>query len=241
MFAYARNMQLALTDKLRRVGLASGAGVAMLLGAGFLLAALWTYLAHHLGWGSMNASLAMGGVLVLIGVILLMMARKERHRAPSSEELRTEVQEQLNLLANTAVTRVSDAADAALGRVSAKADEFMGKAENRAHSLADDLSYRANRMADHAEARVYSATRHIGEDTVRKLGIPPQIVSLAGRKLGAARDGGIGTYAPLLGAFAVGITLASRLQDWRHRDDDADDDFDDGYDDWNDDDQTWHR
>ena len=44
MFAYARNMQLALGDKLRRAGLTAGAGVFLLIGLGFLLAALrWSW------------------------------------------------------------------------------------------------------------------------------------------------------------------------------------------------------
>ena len=44
------------------------------------------------------------------------------------------------------------------------------------------------------------------------------------------------TIPPLMGAFAVGVALASKLQSWRHRDDDeydfveADYDDDDRYD-----------
>ena len=41
MFDYARNMQLALTDRLRRAGLMAGAGAVLLIAAGFLLAALF--------------------------------------------------------------------------------------------------------------------------------------------------------------------------------------------------------
>ena len=60
MFDYARNMQLALSDAGRRAGMKAAAGVVALIGAGFLVAALWTFLAYHLHWGSLGASLAIG-------------------------------------------------------------------------------------------------------------------------------------------------------------------------------------
>ncbi|MTH63602.1 phage holin family protein [Paracoccus shanxieyensis] len=235
MFAYARNMQLALSDKLRRAGLASAAGIFLLVGAGFLLAALWTFLARNMGWGPLHASLAIGGGSVVIALILVLMARRERHAAPTPDELRDEVQQQLNLLADTAITRASDAADAAMGRASAKASELMGLAENRAHSFADDLSYRATRMVDRTEAKVQGAAMRMGEDAARRFGISPAILQV-GRRRDAGEGGPVSTFAPLLGAFAVGITLASRVQDWRHRDDDLIDDHDDWDDDWIDDD-----
>ena len=109
MFVYAKNMQLALSDKLHRLGLAAGAGVVLILGAGFLLAALWTWLAYHLGWGSLGASLAIGLVMVVIGVIFLMMAKHERHPMPSTDELKAEVQQQLHLAADTAIAKVTGA------------------------------------------------------------------------------------------------------------------------------------
>lgn len=241
MFAYAKNMQLALSDKLRRTGLAAGAGVVLMLGAGFLLAALWTYLAYHLGWGSVVASLAIGGALVVIGLICLIMAKRERHRAPTADELKSEVSEQISLMANTAISRASDAADAAFGRANDTANEFLQRAEHKAHSVADDLSYRANRFADHAEAKVYGSARHMGEKTAQTFGISPQLMRMASEKLGNGKGSNAATLAPVLGAFAIGITLASRFQDWRHRDDAAypedDDDYydeDTDFDDWDD-------
>lgn len=221
MIAYAKNMQLALSDRFRRAGLAAGAGLMMAVAVGFLMAALWTYLADHLHWGSMLASLAIGGGLVVIGLICLMMAKRERHRTPTTEELRTEVAEQLNVMTNAAINRASDAADLAFGRVADKAGDLLNVAENKAHSVADDLSYRANRFADQAEAKVYGTARGMGEAAASKLGISPHLVRLAGAKLGPERVSNAAAIAPLLGAFAVGITLASRLQEWRHRDDAA--------------------
>lgn len=214
MFAYAKNMQLALSDKLRRTGLAAGAGVVLTLGAGFLLAALWTYLADHLGWGPLFASLAIGSVLVVVGLIFLLMARSERHPVPSTDDLRLEVEQQLNLAANAAINKVSDAADSTLERAASKASAILDLAEHKVHAVSDDLGYRANRMADRAEARVYGAARHAGEATAQKLGLG----SMLGRGGEDGRASKLATVAPLLGALAVGVTLASRFQDRRHRD-----------------------
>jgi len=213
MFVYARNVQLAFSDKLRRIGLGLVAGVVLTIGCGFLLAALWTWLAVHLGWGPLGASLAIGGGLVVIGLITLAIAGRERHAMPTTDALRLEVEQQLNLAANTALAKASDAADSALERASAKAAEVMDLAENKIHSVADDLGYRANRMADRAEARVYTAARQAGETTARKLGFGAMVDDR-----NAEPRSGLSTYAPLLGALAVGVTLAARLQDWRHRD-----------------------
>lgn len=44
MFDYVNKLQLALGDKARRTGLKIGAGVVVLIGAGFLTAALWSWL-----------------------------------------------------------------------------------------------------------------------------------------------------------------------------------------------------
>ncbi|MBD9528208.1 MULTISPECIES: phage holin family protein [Paracoccus] len=211
MFVFARNMQLAASDKMRRAGLAVGAGVVLTIGAGFLLAALWTWLAHHLGWGPMAASLAIGGVLTVLGLIVLSVARVERHPVPSTDELKIEVEQQLNLMANTAVTKVSDAADAALDRAKLKAGEVMDLAENKVHAVADNLGYRANLAADQAEARVYGAARNLGDQAARRFGFASD------PDAGPSRSA---TVAPILGVLAVGITLASRLRG-RHDQDEA--------------------
>ncbi len=220
MFAYTRNMQLALSDKLRRAGLAAGAGVVLALAAGFLLAALWSFLAHNLRWGPALASLAIGGGLLLIGLICLMLARKERHPVPSTEALKSEVQDQLHLLADSAIAKASDAADAAMGRAADKAGMLIEQAEQKVHSVADDLTYRANRFADHAEARVYGTVRNVGESTARRMGFSmPRPSPAPDGRTGQGKPSNAATIAPLLGALALGITLASRLQGWRHRDD----------------------
>src|SRR5690606_13090391 len=103
MFDYAKNLQLALKDIGRRVGMQAGAAVVMVIGAGFLLAALWTFLAYTLDWGSLGASLAIGLLFLIIGFIVLKMGQTVKHPVPSTDELKAEVE-----------TRVSLAADAAL-------------------------------------------------------------------------------------------------------------------------------
>lgn len=224
MFAYTRNLQLAMSDKLRRAGLAGAAGAVLLVAAGFLLAALWTFLARNLHWGPLGASLAIGGGLLVIGVILLSVAGREKHRVPSTDELKAEVEQQLHLMANTAIGKASEAADAALGRASEKATHLMDRAEQKVHAVADNLGYRANRFADQAEARVYGTARQVGENTAQRFGFAATQAKVAGERV---RGSNAGTLAPVLGAFAVGITLASRLQDWRHRDEAQENEWDD--------------
>lgn len=230
MFAYARNMQLALGDKLRRAGLTAGAGVFLLIGLGFLLAALWTWLAHHLGWGALGASLAIGSGFVAIGLILLLLARNERHPLPTPDELKTEVEAQVSGMADAAIARVSGAADQVVERATGKASRLMGLAGQKARSATDDLAYRADRYADRAEAQAYRMARQAG-DAMRG-GERRDDNSASDRPPSAAA-----TMAPLLGAFAVGITLASRLQAWRHRDapDEELEVYGDWQDDWDDD------
>ena len=163
MFAYARNMQLALGDKLRRAGLTAGAGVFLLIGLGFLLAALWTWLAHHLGWGALGASLAIGSGFVAIGLILLLLARNERHPLPTPDELKTEVEAQVSGMADAAIARVSGAADQVVERATGKASRLMGLAGQKAQSVADEVTYQADRYADRVEAGAYRMARKASE------------------------------------------------------------------------------
>lgn len=214
MFTYARNVKLATSDKVRRAGIAVGAGVLLAIAAGFLLAALWSYLAYSLGWGAVAASLVIGVAMLALSLILFSMARTERHPMPSVDDLRHEVGQQMNLMANSAINKASDAAESVMDHASVKAGEVLGLAENKAHAVADDLSYRANRMADRAEARAYGAARDLGENAARGLGLKPG-TRPAGDE---ARQPGRASLAPYIGALAVGITIASRLQGRRNRD-----------------------
>lgn len=216
MFDYARRLQLALGDTVRRSAMKGIAGVVIAAGAGFLIAALWSWLAHGLGWGAINASLAIGGGFVLIGVVLLLISARPRHHMPTSDDLKREVE-----------ATVSLAADAAADRARTEAQRVMDMAQNKVSSLMDGASFRANRMANDAERRVQGFVR----DTARKAGVTTENVTAArdaaGRaraKAGAAANSNGGSMAKLLAAFAVGVTLASTLASRR---DAAADDFDD--------------
>lgn len=218
MFDYARNMQLAISDAGRRVAMKAAAGVVVLLGAGFLLAALWTFLADNLDWGPLGASLAIGLLFVIIGVVLMSMSKTVKHPVPSTDELKAEVE-----------TRVSLAADAALEKARLKATEVVDNVEDRVHALVDDVSTRAGRFADDAEAKVQNFTHGIAGQAARKVGLTPQFFSEAQDTFDRVKASNAATIPPLMGAFAIGVALASKLQGWRHRDDYYDH-YDDLYD-----------
>ena len=95
MFDYARNMQLALSDTGRRVALKAAAGAVIALGAGFLIAALWSFLAWNLGWGPVGASLAIGLLFVIVGVVLFSMSKTVKHPVPSTDELKADARVRL--------------------------------------------------------------------------------------------------------------------------------------------------
>lgn len=231
MFDYARNMQLALSDAGRRAGMKAAAGVVALIGAGFLLAALWTFLAYHLHWGSLGASLAIGLLFVIIGVVLISMSKTVKHPVPSTDELRAEVE-----------ARVSLATDAALEKARLKATEVVDNVEGRVATLVDDVSYRAAKFADDAEAKVQGFardaeakvqgfTRNVAGEAANRVGLTPQFLADTRDTLSRVKESNAATIPPLMGAFAVGVALASKLQNWRHRDDDDYDFVEGDYDD----------
>lgn len=222
MFDYARRMQLSLSDTVRRSALKAAAGVVLAIGAGFLIAALWTFLAHHLGWGSLAASAVIGGVFVAIAVAVIMMASKVRHPAPTTEELRDEVEARVAL------------AGQQLGEMAtARAEALAGMASQKVQSLVDEVGFRASALADGAEARV----QHFANDTVwkaaRSVGVKPEDVHEVARLAGRVRRSNGAAVAGLVGAFAVGMALASRATAQRPEDFDDeifyDDDYDDAY------------
>lgn len=227
MFDYARNMQLALADVGRRSAFKAAAGVVILIGAGFLLAALWSFLAWSLGWGPVGASLAIGLLFAIIGIVLFSMSKTVKHPMPTTDELRAEVE-----------TRVSLATDAALEKARIKATEVVDTVENRVNSLVDDVSWRASKFADDAEAKVQGFTRNVAGQAASKVGLTPQFFSEAQDTLTRVKDSNAATIPPLMGAFAIGVALASKLQSWRHSDDDDYADYAD-YDDYEDDDRYY--
>lgn len=201
MFDYARKMQLAVTDVGRRAGLKAGAGAAALLAGGFLLAALWTFLADTLGWGPLAASLVIGvGFLVIAGIIWA-LAGRVKHPVPPVEELKREVQARANL-----------AAEAALDKARDKAREVVDLAENKATALMDQASYKASALVDQTEAKVQRFTHQTIDRAARRVGLTPDIVADAQAFATRAKSSKAMPAASILGAFAVGLTLASRLR-----------------------------
>lgn len=243
MFDYARNMQLALSDIGRRAGLTAAAGALLLVGLGFLLAALWTYLAHHLGWGSLYASLAIGGVFFVIGLIILAAGGRKRHAIPSTDDLQAEVEQRLGDATDKVIGKVRDRADEVVETARAKATAVVSDAESRVHGLVDDVTYRLDSFADAAETRIGGVARN----TAQAVGITPEMVQGATE---AARDGldrfKQSRAAPAVGvagALALGLAAANTLSGLLRRDhDDASWEDDDYYDDYDEDyDDEYYR
>jgi len=216
MFDFARNAKLALGDVARRAALKGVAGFVAVLGAGFLIAALWSFLATELGWGSMLASLTIGGAFFVIAVVLVMMSSRTKHKMPTSDDLKNEVE-----------ARVTLATDAAVARARSEADKIVAVAENKAHALMDEAGFRAAKLAGDAERRVFGSVRR----TASSLGMSSQNIQAAQRStdhvIQQARqnaNSNAGSMAKLIGAFAVGITLAAKIQEGRRRPDEYDPD-----------------
>ncbi|MDN5569107.1 MAG: phage holin family protein, partial [Paracoccus sp. (in: a-proteobacteria)] len=207
MFDFARNAKLALGDTARRAALKGVAGIVAAVGGGFLVAALWSFLATELGWGAMLASLTIGGVLFAIALLLIAMSSRKKHEMPTSDDLKKEVE-----------ARVTLAADAAVARARLEADKVVAMAETKAHSLMDEAGYRAAKLAGDAERRVFGGIR----DTAASVGLSSQNIQSAQRStqhvIQQARqsaNSNAGSMAKLIGAFAVGITLAAKVQEGR--------------------------
>lgn len=210
MFDYAQRLQLALKDTARRSAMKAVAGIVLAIAFGFLVAALWSFLAHNLHWGPALASLAVGGLFVLVAVILLVLSKNAKHQMPTKEDLRKEVE-----------ARVSLAAEAAAEKARAEADRLMDMAGNKVASLMDDASYRANKLADDTERRVYGAARNAAEAvglTATNINAVRSKVQSANETLSRANSTNAASMAKILGAFAVGITLAAKLKESRDPD-----------------------
>ncbi|CAM3234637.1 phage holin family protein [Paracoccus nototheniae] len=219
MFDFARRIQLAVGDTARRAALKAAAGLAGLIGAGFLLAALWSFLATELDWGAALASLTIGGVLALIAAILIGMSSRRKHVMPTTDDLKREVE-----------ARVSLATDAAVTRARTEATRMVELAETKAHSLMDSATSRATKLVGDTENKVFGNVR----GAARAVGLSSENLRLAERRLrdgkeqlSQASSSNAGSVAKLVGAFAVGVTLAAKLQEGRQRDAEYDYDRDD--------------
>ncbi|SDD75925.1 Putative Holin-X, holin superfamily III [Paracoccus isoporae] len=219
MFDYVNKVQLALSDKARRTGLKAGAAVIALIALGFLLSALWSFLAWRLELGPTYASLIIGGGFLLIALILQLMSNSEKHSMPSTDELKNEVEARLSL-----------AADTALDKAKFKAEETMDSAQQRVHALFGKAEDTARGFVSRTESKVHDVTA----DVSTKAGDLAEKVGLTDRNLREAKDSfdratqsraapGVG----IVGAFAVGMAIAGALRGRRDRDDFYYDDFED--------------
>ncbi|MCZ0962244.1 phage holin family protein [Paracoccus benzoatiresistens] len=215
MFDYAQRLQLALKDTARRSAMKAAAGVILVVAAGFLIAAFWSFLAHNLGWGPALASLVVGGIFVLAAVVLWLVSKKPKHEMPTKEDLRKEVE-----------ARVTLAKDAAIERARAEAERVVDIAGNKVASLMDDATYRANKLADDTERRVYGVARHAAESvglTSTNIETVRSRYESATDTLSRANSSNAASIAKILGAFAVGMTLAAKLREGRDPDEYQDD------------------
>lgn len=235
MNVFAQKLDLFVKDLVRRVSMKVAAAVLILIGAGFLLAALWTWLAQGLGWGPLYASLALGAVFVVIGLIIIVATGSARHKPPTSDELRADIEERVSVATGVVVDRVTTGAEEAIGRVQQKAGQLADAAGNRVQKLVDSVSYGADRFVGSAEARVVGAARRVGDEVSQKLGISEGQKERIAQGFEKTKSSNVAALAPVIGAFAVGLTLAQKFAA-RRRDDDGlydDEDYDD--DDWYDD------
>lgn len=180
MFDYTHRLRLAAGDTVRRSILKIVAGLIIAVGAGFLIAALWSWLAIRLDWGATYASLAIGGGLFVIGAIILLIAAKPRHRMPSSDELKREVEAQIN-----------HAADVASVRARYEAERMVGMAEDKVYGLfggAGDQIRRSMKGADHMRRKVSHASNSNNGNMVKLAAAFAVGVALASKLSSKNRD-----------------------------------------------------
>lgn len=221
MFDYARNMKLAAQDVLRRSAISAAAGAVILVGIGFLLAALWTYLATGLGWGAMNASLAIGGGFTLIGAIMLLVGGRPVHKPPTTDDLKREIEARLTL-----------ATDAAANRARQEVMKVVDGAADRASALLDRAGDKASRLVGDTGDSIRDTARMAGLSAENIEAVKETAQDYAHQAKEAANSNA-GSMAKLIGAFAIGVTLAAKLKGRRDAYDDTNfdeyDDLDDPY------------
>lgn len=217
MLDVTRRFRLALSDLGRRSALVAGAGLAGLVAAGFLLAALWSWLAHGLGWGPALASLAIAGLCLVVAGVLLALARNQRHAMPTGGDVKAEVEARAHL-----------AKEAAIGAVKARAGQARDAAGQHLHGIWDGMRYRADRAAGGLDSAAASlaetaarATARAAGHGARRPGAPdsagpgaaasPALGEVAGNLRELAETFARSRAAPgvaLASAFAIGLTLA---------------------------------
>lgn len=185
MLDVSRRFHLALSDLGRRSGLMAAAALLVAVGAGFLLAAFWSALAHALHWGPVWASVVVGLLCLAVALGLLFAAREARHAMPTAGDVQAEMEARAKL-----------AAEAAIAAAKLKATQATASAGQQLHGLWDRARYRADRAAEDLDSTV-ERMAHAAMGNQSDPDAPPRRAAPA---------------VALAGAFAVGIALAHALR-----------------------------
>lgn len=199
MWDVNRRFHLALSDLGRRAGLAVAGGVLMAVGAGFLLAALWSWLAHGLGWGPAAASLAVAGLCLLAALGLLLAARRARHAMPGAGDVRAEAEARARL-----------ATQAAVGAVKTRAEQARNAAGQHLQGFLDRGRYQADRAASGLDAAAEKVAEKMAGGSPGPMADPVAEAMETAR--GMAEQFARSRAAPgvaLVSAFAIGLALAN--------------------------------
>lgn len=135
MLDYARRLRSAVSDTGRRARLKAAAGVLSTVAAGFLVAALWTFLRHHAGLGSLGASLVVALLFAAGAGVLWVMGSKVHHPVLSTDDLKREVEARARLAADAAVEKARLTAVQVVDHAEAKVHGFAAKADAKVHGL----------------------------------------------------------------------------------------------------------
>lgn len=205
MLDFTRRARLAGADLGRRAGLLAGAGLLAAIAGGFLLAALWSYLAHGLHWGPAAASLALALLCLLGAAVLGLLGRARRHAMPTPADLGRELRAR-GVLATESVMaalrhRVALGGETARQRVFGIGD----RARHGVDAAADRLDAAAARMAGKVS----------GADPAQSAapGLDPAALAagLTAAREGAGRFVRTSPVLALASAFAVGLVLAGAV------------------------------
>lgn len=204
----SHRFKLALSDLARRSGLRAAAGLFALLGAAYLLAALWSLLARDLEWGPTIASTVLGVLCLAVTGVLFLITRNTRYKMPTGEDVKQEISARATLAGDKAVNSVKARLKNARQGTVQKATNFLHTARYKADTAAEKLD-------EGAEKVKATPAPELAAEAAERIGLDPETVR-AGIAQAAQSYEKFKTMrsAPaigLVGAFALGMAIASRL------------------------------
>ncbi len=134
MFAYVRNMKAAAKDTVARYGMTAAAGAILVVALGFLLGALWVFLARE--WGSLNTNLVFAAAFTAIALIVFLVARSRHVDPPTVDDLKDEVE-----------AKIAETANHLVNLAEHKVNRFVSQAENRVTNLARNAGQQMTQAA----------------------------------------------------------------------------------------------